>query len=361
MLVELRGMPRDRSQIAGFVTNTEHAHCVRRQKIGFPKRIGETTAIANLLVHAFRRGGMARLGDDIAQNLQSRGQRDAVFDEEAERSEKPGRAAVAEESGNSRHARQCRYHRLSCLRPLEHEPRRQDERDARSKHHVDIAAQPGGGRDHKGRAGIQLGSEILEHGFELRHHINQEKHQNERGGADKETRIADSRTDPLGKQVPPRAILDDGMHDRIEISRRLAGANHRDVGRLDDRGMPLKRVGEAFAGRDRSAQCAGKPRQAFAGIVAQCMQRRFQGHTRAQKQRQFTQERRHLAGICADGKESAVAREHAGGGGLGLDRHMPQIFDAPQHLLARRCFDLACYEFPRRRDRTVTKLRHLPT
>ena len=63
--------------------------------------------------------------------------------------------------------------------------------------------------------------------------------------------IADRRIDALGQQVPPGAVLDDGPQHAVELSGRLAGADHGDIGRLDNRGMALEQLGKALTGGDR--------------------------------------------------------------------------------------------------------------
>src|ERR1700732_2701999 len=50
VLVELRRVRGDGCEIAGLVSNPQHAHCKRRKKIGLGKGISEAAAIAQLVV-----------------------------------------------------------------------------------------------------------------------------------------------------------------------------------------------------------------------------------------------------------------------------------------------------------------------
>src|SRR5262249_5520922 len=95
-----------------------------------------------------------------------------------------------------------------------------------------------------------------------------------------------------------------------------------------------------------------------AGIVAQRLQRRLERQPCPEQHRQLPQEYRHVARTRRCTAARAARRQHARRGNLRLDRHMPHIFDAAEHLLTGWRVDLADDHLARRGHSAVAELRH---
>src|SRR5207248_1104253 len=83
---------------------------------------------------------------------------------------------------------------------------------------IEIAAQPFGSTQNESCTRIEPPAEILEHGLELRHDINQEKKQNKDGGSDQKQRITDRPVEALSEKLAPGPILDDGARSLAAAS-----------------------------------------------------------------------------------------------------------------------------------------------
>ncbi len=239
---------------------------------------------------------------------------------------------------------------------MQNEPDAEHRDHARSDEEIEVGVQPGRGREDERGARIEPISEVMEHRLELRHHVGQKEQQDRDRRPDQEQRIPDRRIDALGEHLATPPILDDGGQHAVELAGGLAGLDHREIGRLDDGGMAFERLSEGVACRDRRAQVLDEGPQRLSGVFGQGLQRGLERQPRTDQQSELTQEDRDVARarrLLAEAESREPLADDTR-----LDRQVTEIFDAPDHFLARGRLDLAGDHLPGGRNGAILELRH---
>ena len=346
-------------EIPGLISNPEHSHRKRRKEIGIGQGIRKTPTIAHLIVHALDRGDETRLGDDIAEDFERGRQRHTIRDQKAERPNNPRCAPVTHRSGKPRDRADGSHDASSASAVHCHEPDAEHGSQANAEKQIEIAAQPVGGAQNKGRTRIQAASQILEHRLELRHDVDQKEQQNDDGRRDQEQRVADRRIETLDSEAP-RRVRSSTMARNIASSLPEASpartmamyAGSMTVGYRSNASAKL--LPAEMDERSALANCDIALLVSSASVCS-VPSRVSPAPTRRASWRRKTvtsRDRRQLPAAPTGGEDSLRCR-------LGLYREVAQIFDASDDLLARGSIDFADDDLSCLRKSAIAELGHL--